>query len=743
MEGNKHAVIFGVVLTCLTLGLFVHYIGVVMPDILPQHFIIEAVCKYAFPYETELRWLFIGTFIYFSLLNERNEMIGDKIGRDLKSKLAVLAIFLLSTTAFIFIHNFTYTPYVIFYPFAYVVFSSSAFILPNLLKKKQVLVETVFDFRPTLVELPAKYPFYLYGEYKGQKCVINILNAARGIIGIGGAGAGKTYNLVEPLIEQAIKMGFTGMWFDFKMNANFSSKKEEWAIGRYLYKCMLKYSLGKAEKDENGKWLHPQSLQHDRRRLWFLNFVDPRYSHQCNPIAPRYLKDQAFANELAVVLLQNLKPEWQQKRDFFADGAIQIWKAITWFLAKVEPDYCTIPHAVSIALMPSSKIIAALSSFPDTREILSSLTEAQKGGAGQQLAGVVSSLKTPIDMLNNPALFFALRGDDFNLTLNDPEDPGILCLGSDPGLQETYSPVCAMIATVIKKVMNYPSREPSVFAMDEAPQLIIPNLDDLPATGRANLIHVWLFLQVYSQFEDRYTEKKAESIMGNLLNQFFGQIGNPKTQEMVSNIIGTRVKENRSINSGKSMSSTMSRNTGENLSEQREKLIHPHEVGALKMGEFVGKLAMMPEGYDPFFRIEMKPEKFDIPHELKPILAKSDGTPLSDKEVEIMLAENVTQVKQDANRMVLQYARKACIDGLADEMETFPGNFVKRGNEYIRIVSQNGTPLYDGITVNEYTGEVTGDPILNDEPAAATSGGGAGEGAMMVFGIPAPADSKQ
>jgi hypothetical protein len=719
MESNKHTLIFTVVLTIITILLGIYYLGVANPELLPKNAVFAEIVPWAFNYELELRWIFMATFIFYSLINEANEMIGDKIGRDVKKKIGVCAIFLIAAFTFSQVHNFPYTAYVIFYPFSFLVFSATAFILPNLFKKKEILVKNAFDFQPTLIELEAQYPFYYYGVYKGQKCVINILNPFRGIIGIGGAGAGKTYNLVEPIIEQSIKMGFTGLWFDFKMNGNFSKIKKEWAISRYIVKCMIKYSQGVAERDENGKWKHEQSLQHDRRKVWFLNFVDPRYSHQVNPIHPSYLKDQAFANELAMVLLQNLKPEWIAKKDFFADGAIQIWKAITWFLCKMEPDYCTIPHAVSIALLPSSKLIAALSYFEDTREILSSLTEAQKGNAGQQLAGVVSSLKTPIDLLNNPALFLALRKNDFNLALNDPENPGILCLGSDPALQETYSPVCALIATVVKKLMNAPSRLPSMFAIDEAAQIVVPKLDDLPATGRQNQICTALWLQDVSQMEQKYTEKVTESLIANLNNQFFGQVGNLKTMEAVSKIIGTREKENVSINSSKSMSTSMSKTSGDNTSIQRENLIHPHEVGSLKMGEFVGKLSYMPDGYDPYFRIEMKPEKFDIDFNLKPILTHPDGTEISNEEMDVVLHENYNSIKRDAQMMIVEYARQACIKGLADETQVFPGNFVKKGETLIRIVGQDGQPKISSIKVNELTGDIIGEPDMNEVNALA------------------------
>ena len=81
--------------------------------------------------------------------------------------------------------------------------------------------------------------------------------------------------------------------------------------------------------------------------FYVINFDDPRRSHRCNPINPRFMADISDAYESAYTIMLNLNKTWIQKQgDFFVESPIILLAAIIWYL-RIYKDgkYCTFPHA--------------------------------------------------------------------------------------------------------------------------------------------------------------------------------------------------------------------------------------------------------------------------------------------------------------------------------------------------------------------------------------------------------------
>ena len=82
--------------------------------------------------------------------------------------------------------------------------------------------------------------------------------------------------------------------------------------------------------------------------FYVINFDDPRRSHRCNPINPRFMADISDAYESAYTIMLNLNKTWIQKQgDFFVESPIILLAAIIWYL-RIYKDgkYCTFPHAI-------------------------------------------------------------------------------------------------------------------------------------------------------------------------------------------------------------------------------------------------------------------------------------------------------------------------------------------------------------------------------------------------------------
>jgi len=418
-----------------------------------------------------------------------------------------------------------------------------------------------------LIESPDSF------NWKTDTGYINVINPFQGIFIVGGAGSGKTYGLVLGIIEQAVRKGFTGFIYDYK----YPDLKEA-----------LSYHL-----------LREKNLA---RELIQLDFVHPLHSNRINPLAPLNLPVPLYAGNYAETILRNLKKEWVVKQDFWADNAISYLKSIIWFLKKNHPDRCTLPHAVCMALGDYSVVLSLLEADRDCRLIVSSLLTAHRENAGAQVAGCVSSLQTPIEKLNDPAIFWVLSGSDSDLELNSPGKPAFLVAGNDPLMCESLGPVISLIATVVMKKLNQKNRLKSIFLLDEAPTLYVPGLKDLPNTGRGNLVSTIYCCQDYSQMDVMYGHDESRALRASLGNQFMGMVNDTATAQQISQFFGKAEKlvenKNRSRSSPAGFLSDASYSRGSSWQVLEKDLVRPEQVLSLPCGNFVGKTT---SAYRPFF----------------------------------------------------------------------------------------------------------------------------------------------
>ena len=713
-DGKTYLAILGFIIGALILLIGIHYLDVVRPEWLPHNILMDAIVPAAYNGRWEIRISFVLVTLLTALISPASDSLGDDLARNQKLKVMTVFMLIISLYLILNIENYPFVMFAVLYPLAILIFLATSFVVANLLKFKKDKFDIKFGFSKNFkkFERPEKQSFHLFSKLDGW---INIENIYRGMLIIGGAGSGKSFTIIEPFIQQffglwaQVQKAGTGLIFDFKMNQNFSANPKQWALGRYCYMMFLLYNKHPAKKDANGKWIGEHGPKNDRRRFWVINFKDPRYSHRLNPISPQYLETPGYANEYAMSLLTNLEPKWAKgDRDFFANSAIGYLKAIIWFLKSEYPELCTLPHAITVALQPYNKVLAALSLNPECLEMLGSLAVADEKNADGQLAGVDASLKTPLDKINSPEIFWVLSGNNFSLRLNDKENPGVMCLGSDPELQDTYSPVCALIATVARKVMNETDRLPSVYLLDEFPQLNIPNLDALPAVSRSNDLAVVLAGQTRAQAIKNYGKEAADALFANLGNQFFGQLNDQAEQEQVSKIVGQREKINISYTDTKPVGEG-NKSTAEASSIQKDSLIHSHEFAILETGRFVGKAAetkLDPKTqkpmYDAFFNVRPEIDRPFIAHDFPTIVKHpEDSREITKEEMQKYMFENARHIKLECQIMIDRCARAACAAGKANEEKVFPKHFQKIGNEVVRIVSTDGKvmPGIEGIKV--------------------------------------------
>ncbi len=430
---------------------------------------------------------------------------------------------------------------------------------------------------------------------------ITIANPYRGTLVLGGAGAGKSYSIGEPLIEQFAAKNFAGLIYDFK----FPVLAEVAHKALVLAERKKREEKAAAEKAANslaGKvtgWLHKKEPVGEEPAIEFhlINFRDLTRSERVNPLLPSEMPVVAYAEEYSRAIINNLDTDSIRTKNFFNTSAISYLTSIIWFYRTHFPQYCTIPHVVATAMHSDyTHVLSMLETDLQCADLARSLISAVQENIAKQVGGVVSTLQNILTRINSPEMVWVLtpdakRGEGFSLNLNDPEHPKLLCIGNDPTLKDTFSPVVSAILTVCLKLMNQQNKHRSYVFLDEAATLYVPGLEVLPATARSNKVAVIFMTQGFPQMTDLYGRDKMMVLIDNFNNQFFGKVNSVETGKFISELIGREDKEMVSTSTGSSMGGTGHRNnsTNQSTSYQERSLVRIQDTVKLRQGEFIGQ----------------------------------------------------------------------------------------------------------------------------------------------------------
>ena len=140
--------------------------------------------------------------------------------------------------------------------------------------------ETRFMENEYSVNLPTKFVFQ-GKEWDGW---INVVNVFRASIVLGTPGSGKSYAVVNNYIKQQIEKSFAMYIYDYKFPD----------LSEIAYNHLLKHKEHYKVKPE----------------FYVINFDDPRRSHRCNPINPKFMVDISDAYESAYTIMLNLNKTW-------------------------------------------------------------------------------------------------------------------------------------------------------------------------------------------------------------------------------------------------------------------------------------------------------------------------------------------------------------------------------------------------------------------------------------------------
>lgn len=404
------------------------------------------------------------------------------------------------------------------------------------------------------INLPTLY------RHRGQRQGwINIVNGRRGVLIAGSPGSGKTWFIVEPTLRTLSEKRFTQFIYDYK----------------YPHLTLLAYQ----------HYLRNRRHYPVEPGFYYVDFSNPAFSHRCNPLNPDLLRDLLDAIGAARSILLAINRTWAARQgEFFVESPINLLAAVIWFLRRYnEGQFCTLPHAIELLQLPYDNLFTVLNTDSEITALVSPFIDAYRDDVMETLVGQIASVKIPLARLSSPQLYYTLTGNDFNLNINDPKQPKIVCLGNDPIRADALSPVISLFCDQLNKVINQKDRMKCAVVYDEFATIRVMSVQTLIQVGRSNDIMPIIVIQDFSQLKQTYTREEAEALFNMAGNIICGQV-NGETARLVADRF-PRIRQPRTS------LSTNSQDVSISESRQLDPSVPASTISNLSSGEFVGIVA--------------------------------------------------------------------------------------------------------------------------------------------------------
>lgn len=486
-----------------------------------------------------------------------------------------------------------------------------------------------------------------------ENSVVNIANPFAGVGVYGLPGTGKSFVFVSESIIQSLRQGYTALIYDFKQG---ELTRLAWNVFNEHYDEILKHN-------PNIKFnvFDPHS---------------PRHTVRINPLSPKILITPEHTLDAATSFYYSLVPNAADKRGeiFFSESGRIYIICLFLFLrfstlnskrnedGKVEEgNCCTLAHVIALASYMNEvtgtgaeEFYEILKYHKNTSSIFkTAFADAIDNKAGNQLAGQMASGKLPLAFLNSETLFWALTGDETTLDVNNPKRPQVLCFkNAGEVLSELYSPVLGTMTNIALKIMNTEKQKPALVSIDEAYTINLRDIDKVIATGRSNLISVWLIMQDYGMLDAKYKKEQAEIIKSICSTKIAGRVSG-STAEAFEKIFGKSMHDRVSTTITKTDTTT-------SISQSKELLLPVEMIMDLPPRQFIGIVQDDPEKKDETKKLKYRKFK-DTPivdleqrkkykkHQLPEYIVDS-----SDEDIAALVRENYESVYTDIQKLIRQ-----------------------------------------------------------------------------------------
>lgn len=475
---------------------------------------------------------------------------------------------------------------------------------------------------------------YMY-QNEWKEGFIPIVSPQRAVLVAGSQGSGKTFSVLLPAIWQSIYKGYCGVIYDFK----FPDLSIE------AYNALIK-SVANNQRvfttDDNKKPIIPAFI--------VIDFEHLKYSNRCNPFHRNYMSSIDDTAQLAKTLLYNINKTWIKKEgDFWVISAINYLTCAIWFLKLMEKEYpqlgdiCDLPHAIELINKDPTTVFNIIERYPELDTYSSMFTLALRSQASKQISGQIATIQASLAGLSSPKIYWVMSGNDTDLSVNDPNNPKIICLGNTPTKSGVYGAALSVYTSTIMKMIYKHKQIKCSFFIDELPSMYLLGLDDFIATVRSYKVATWLGIQDIEQLTKSYGQESANVIINTCGTIFSGSV-NAKTAETFSKMFG---KSNQNKVNTSLTKADINLSYGTNMQD----LVPASKIMTLSQGDFIGKVA---DNFEQpidlkLFKAFINVESEEMKKEIKELPLKFDGT---GEALEQAVSANYLKIKEDIKKII-------------------------------------------------------------------------------------------
>jgi hypothetical protein len=176
-----------------------------------------------------------------------------------------------------------------------------------------------------------------------------------------------------------------------------------------------------------------------------------------------------------------------------------------------------------------------------------------------------------------------MSGNDFQLDINNPNQPKIMCIQNNPKRSEIYSAPIGLYITQVMKVINEPGKRPLALMLDELPTIFLMGIRKIIDTGRSNRIATVIGIQGIAQMVADYGKNLSDVVFENCANIFCGSAKEDSARK-ISAIFGKTHQQ-------KSAQTISKNDTTTNIRTQMMDLLPQSKIAGMSTGHFAGIVA--------------------------------------------------------------------------------------------------------------------------------------------------------
>lgn len=359
-------------------------------------------------------------------------------------------------------------------------------------------------------------------------------DAQRGILVCGGAGSGKTFSMINPLVRSAIDQGLPIILYDFK----YSHQESATASAKGQTPKLAGYAI---------------------ERGYQVTILAPGFAESCvaNPID--FLSsetDAEMARQLAVTLNRNFKlTSGESDGGFFSNAGDQLAQAI-FMLARGT---CFPDVMMCQAILSLPKLIDRLEQANFNPWVKASFSQfLSVAGSPETAASIVGTASGLFTRFMVPSALSAFCGQT-NIPL-DLKGRQMIVFGMDKEKRDVIAPLLvSTLHLLVSRNVAKKRSEPLVLALDELPTLYLPALVDWLNQNREDGLVSILGLQNLSLLEQAYGKETTNAIFGGCATKAFFNPQDDVAAERFSKFLGDeeiKYKQRSRSSGGKGGAST-------------------------------------------------------------------------------------------------------------------------------------------------------------------------------------------